>query len=217
MSEFDIWNVLVSLGLSSLVGISIAVFFRYKVKPKFEIIFDDNRQSNLNLIFNGLQWFDADFESFYTIVERDITPLTKYNEEIVPSPKIKPIDELEDDDAVDLGTMMRMDKKFLEVKDTLDSILKRMREQHTKFLKDYHIYLNYLHDDFLRNISKYYFTTTDYCEYVLNKQNYYSIGIDRKKFATKIIAYLEKDSGIERRENSIEKFISKWRKRYPDI
>lgn len=215
MSEYDTVNILISLGLTTLTGVAIAAFFRYKVKPKFEIVFDSNRQSNLRLIFSGLEWFDKEFESFYKIFERDMVELTKDNEEIIPRPKFKPMDELDDgEDVIDLGTMMKMDKAFQEVKKCLEPILKRMSEQHNAFLRDYHIYLNYLHDSFLRDINNYYFTTTYYVEWVLKQQNYYSIGIERKEIAKRLIEYVEKDSSIDKKEQSIENFILKWKSHF---
>jgi len=210
--NIDWGTTIISAIISGIVAIGVAWYFRFKVKPKFEIVFDDNRQANLRLIFNGLQWFDSEFQSIYEIFERELGELKKEREEIIPRPKfIQEKGSEINENVIDLGSMMKMDKIFAEVRDNLNPILARMLEQQKTFLRDYHIFLNYLHDSFLREINNYYFTTIYYTKWVLKGNNFYSIGIKRKEHANRIIKYLEEDKTINKTEKSLGEFISKWK------
>lgn len=213
--DWDTTNIstIISTITSGVLAFGIALYFRYRVKPKFEIIYDSNRQANINLIFNGLNYLDSEFESFYTIIENELGELTKEREEIIPSLKVKPKDEwIENDpDISDFGIIIKMTEKYDGIRKNLAPMLTIMREHHKKFLQDYHINLNYLHDSFLRDVNSYYITTTYYAELLLQCQNYYSIGIKRKSEADKIIEYVNADGSVDKTPDGIREFIYKWK------
>jgi len=205
------WGGVISSTLaSSLIAIGIALYIRYRAKPKQEIIYDANRQANLDLIFSGLNFLNIEFLTFYESIEQRLGELTKERSKIIPFPISKPLNEwtVDDPDIVDFGEISKMTAIFDEIKPMLTQTLTRIREHHKRFLQDYHIYLNYLHDSFLRDVHSYYITTTHYSELLLNGENHYSIGIKRKEEADKIIAYV-KDRTVHK-TNSIMDFILNW-------
>lgn len=199
---------------SAIVAIVVGLIVRYKTKPKSEVIYDANRQGNLNIIFNGLNHLNVEFETIYSSIEQRLGELTKERTEIIPPLVSKPEEQWSenDPDERDFGQISEMTSIFNEIKPMLQGALGRMRDQYKTFLKDYHIYLNYLHDSFLRDVYSYYITTTYYSELLLNGENHYSIGVKRKSEAEKIIEYVQKDRSVNKNTKEINEFITDWEK-----
>jgi len=182
---------------SSIIAIVIALYIRYKTKPKHEIIYDANRQANLDLIFGGLNRLGSEFGTIYDSIENRFGFLTENRDEIIPA-------------FGDIVEIAEMNRTFDDIRPMLEGCLERMREQHRRFLGDYHIYLNFLNDSFLRDVNKYYLTTTFYSELLLQNENHYSIGVRRKPEAERIIKYVVKDRSVNKNKEEIKLFISDW-------
>lgn len=214
MFEHVDWDTtIISTITSAVVAISVGLYVRYKTKPKSEIIYNANRQANLNLIFSGLNHLNFEFGTLYESIEQRLGELTKKRSEVIPSLVFKPKEQwIENDpDQLDFVKITKMTSVFDEIKPMLRSTLARMHQQHRNFLQDYHIYLNYLHDSFLRDVNSYYLTTTYYSELLLNGENHYEIGIKRKSEADNIMEYVEKDRTVDKTLGAINEFILNWK------
>lgn len=195
-----------------MIAILIAWYFRFKVKPKFEIVYNYNRNANFVLIFNNIEIFDWTFETFYIIYERRLGLLTREREDIVPRiPFTSSGSGNQAISPVNLREWQTITNELTSVRQDLLQDVERMREYHRNFLKDYHIFQNYFHDKFLRDIHVYYFSTIHYCEWLLQGHNYARMADDRKRRSEGIIKYLEEDKSIDKADPNIKKFIEKWK------
>ncbi|MGI0021368.1 MAG: hypothetical protein ACRD9Q_00775, partial [Nitrososphaeraceae archaeon] len=163
------WNTTItSVTTSGVVAIIVAWYFRFKAKPKSEIVYDYNRNANFTLLFDNIEIFDWTFETFYTIYEQRLGLLTREREEILPriaftssgsgNQVIPP---------VNFRAYQGLTNELASVKQDLAEDVARMREYHRNFLKDYHLFQNYFHDKFLRDIHMYYFSSIHYSEWLL--------------------------------------------------
>jgi len=214
MIEWDtvIISTVLSATFSGLTGYRVAWYFRHKVKPKHEILFENNQNSTILRLFSLIELFDSNFRSFYEIFETRLGELKTDQEEIIPSPFVfLPLEELKEEKPpkITFGMHLKKSKEFETLKENLSPTLKRMREYHNNFLKEYSFFMNYLDDIFLRYVNNYFFTTTYYSEWVLKGYNYSSIGQDRKKYAEIIIKYL-KDNKFSLDNPRVKEFITKW-------
>ena len=204
---------IVTIVLSSLIALGIGLFIRYGLKPKFEIIFDDNRKANFLILFNGIQAFDSQFLSFYEILEDRMGLLRRDRREIIPRMQFASLtpESIHSQTRVDFGEISRLTSEYDEVRRNLQSILQAMRDNYDAFLKDYKLFLNYMHDTFLRDVSLYLWNTIYYSEWLLRDENLVMIADKRLELAFKIIQYLEEDGSIKMKIQNMDNFVKKWK------
>ena len=207
----DAATILISLFLTTAVGIFITAYFRYFVKPKYEIVFDANRKANLTILFNAIDGFDEYFESIYTIFEEKLGLLTKNRKDIVPSisNQINPINP-----ALPLTyqDIMKIQKEYADVKSDLNPMLVKMQKFHRDFLKDYHLFQNYIHDSFLRDVNQYFVHTLDYTKWLLECNHVATTAEKRIKYYNEIKSYLENEKSLIESIPTMKKFLDKWKK-----
>lgn len=204
--KLDFDTIIISTLMAIAITVGVSWFFRFRTKPKFEIIYDSNREENLTYVFNGLEMLDSDFGSFCEIFEDNFGLLTKEKKEIVPRPSSS-----SDGNITYPQGFAETLNRLRQVKENLTPMLTRMRDNHNKFLRDYHIYHNYIHDSFLRNVSLYYWTTTYYIEWLLKGHHVVNSGEKRQTYAKKIIEYIERDTTYHKNIPSISHFVNKWK------
>ena len=175
----DFLIVVISVILSTLTSIGVAWFFRFRTKPKHEIIYDSNRQENLTRIFYGLKFFDMFFERVYSQFNNEFGILNKEKESLIyKSQDISDIDSNNNfEKLVNFGNLSERQLKLDKIRDYCEREFQNMKERFQVFINDYNIYQNYFHDSFLRDIREYYDSTVHYTEWLLKGENYHSIGI----------------------------------------
>ena len=214
MVEFD--TVLVNAVLSIVVALGVGLYIRFKVKPKREIVFEDNRKDNVNRVCNILNFFDSSFEHVYKGFEVEFGDLTKKMENIIPKLEFR----RENDEYVaelDFVDQIKKEETLKKLKNQYERTLETMEEQTKIFYDDIPIFHNYLHNSFLIDISSYMTTTVHYSQELMNGHNYVGIGLMRLKFYKKIKLYLQNDKSIKENKG-VKEFISRWEKqikKYP--
>lgn len=207
-------DVIISTITSGGVAGFIAWFFRYKTKPKVEIVFEDNRKQSFHYLFGNIASFDNYFGSFYEIFEKDVTELKGSNKSIVRSSPIMHafLNALgEKETVIDLGNVdMNLIRKFEFTKKNLEPMLESMRTFYKTFSDDYSFYHTYMHDTFLRDVIRYYTSTIEYARWVLQGYDYSTYLGARLQASFKIIHYLENDKSIDNSFVATNEFIKKW-------
>ena len=210
IDSLDVGTIVLSSLISGVIAITIAWFFRFKVKPKREIVFEDNRKDNVNRVCNILNFFDSSFERVYKGFEEEFQDLTKDMENIIPKPELR---RENDEYVVELDFVDQMKKKetLKKLKSQYERTLETMEKQTKMFYDDISIFHNYLHNSFLIEIGNYMNATLHYSQELLNGQNYVGIGMMRLKHYKKIKSYLQNDKSI-RENKGVKEFISRWEK-----
>ena len=62
---------LYAIAISSVIGLSIAIYFKYKIKPEIEAVFEKNLDYHIYSIFNQLNHADQIFDIAKERVEED--------------------------------------------------------------------------------------------------------------------------------------------------
>lgn len=203
----------VGISISSIIAGFIAWYFRFKSRPKIEIIYENNRNASFKYLFSNIQLLDDSFEGFYKYFENNVCELKKDLEEIIPQSSI--LHPIYSEDGiktfyVDLPKRTQLTTDFEYAKDSIESTLNRIREHFKTFSNDYQTYHNYMEDEFLRDVSSYYNATINYLNFILLGYNYSTYLVTRKYCALKIIKYLENDELIDKTFPTIADFIKKW-------
>lgn len=207
-------NEILTITVSSLIALGIGLLIRYGLKPKFEIIYDENRKANFTYLFNGINAFDFNFERFYNTFENRLGLLTREREEIVSFPVFVTVNPTIDEKQIPIinfREFQQQSEEFATVKEELKPVLQWLRDNVDAFSKYYNLYQSYMHDSFLRIISLYFADTVYYAEWLLNGYPLPQIAYKRLDHAFKIIKYLEDDNSIDKTIPSIKEFIKKWR------
>lgn len=204
----DFWTVLVSF----TIAVGVALFVRYKIKPKHEEVFDYNRKSNIVRIFGLLDHLDFQFRYFIEYFEKDMGELTKDRKTVLPERKFEKTQD--GGYVVDITDTMGIGIKYEQVKPELKRLAENLRMLEKSFLSDYSIYLNYVHDSFLRDIRMYFLNTAHYAEWLLKDTHLAYLRKKRMESAKKIIEYVEKDKSLVSNP-LIKKFIEKWEEEFP--
>lgn len=218
----DPWApAIVSIIVSGLIAYFVAHYIRFNTKPAHERVFDENRNANLTRIFDQLSTFDDEVGRFFETLtnnfgelSRDRTELYRepfdveweLDEEGEPFPKQVSVEVTEEDNQ------RRMILEFPE--HDFHERLGRLKEQQKLFLRDYNIYLNYIHDSFLRDIRDYYYNTIEYFDSILHNIVSSFRLIRRNDCATRTIQYLEEDNSIQKTTNMLD-FIQRWKEYMP--
>jgi len=206
--EEDIFTIVVS----SIIAFGIALFVRYGVKPKFEIVYDSNRKANLTYLFNGISMFDdLDFRSFYEIFEDRMGLLTRDRKDIIPSTLSTGLTPTVDLRLTAFSEIGRLTAEYDVLKVDLRPILEDMKSNFEAFNQQYTFYQTYLHDSFLREVKIYFFNTYYYAEWLLQGQNLVEVADKRLESAFRIIQYLEENSLVDLDIPNMRNFIKKWR------
>ncbi len=74
MIELD--TVIISTGFSGLIGLCVALYVRYFTKPTHEKVFQSNRNTNLDIIFNQMELYGSNVDSLFEILTRDFGELS---------------------------------------------------------------------------------------------------------------------------------------------
>ena len=212
---------IIAILTSGVIAYGIAWYFRFKSKSKIEVVFEDNRQQSFLYLFTNLADFDSYFGSFYDIFEKDVMELKGKDREIIRVSPImssiyasmtegKPV-------LVNLSQDFELIRKFESTKKNLEPMLEQMRKYYKGFSDSYFSYLNYIHDTFLKDVNRYYSSTIEYTRYVLQGHEYSTYIDSRRKFAHKIIEYVEADETIDKTKENIAIFIKKWKERESKI
>ena len=216
--EIIIISVCLSAFFSGLTAYTITWYFRHRVKPKSELLFEKNHIDTMEMIFGSLHWFDYNFKIFYETIEKEMGDLTDEKKEIIPTPKFVPIDQLESGyEVVDFGESFKKSKIFVQVKENLKLQIENMKSISETFSKENSIFMNYVHSSFLRNILHYYWTSLYYADWTLGNAPIQSSLEKRKELAQKIIEYVQKDDLINTYSKMIKEFIDKWEKRLEEL
>lgn len=205
----SIVTMLISAVISSVIAWKIGLYIRFNTKPVHEIVYQDNRTSNLKLIFNGIRLSDSTLGSIFEIFTDKFGELSRNRKVIIADP-ISSIN-------TDFGKFLVQKKIFDETVQGLQDTLKRMREQRKDFLKDYHVLQNYFHDSFLRDINQYLWLAEEYVSELFKNENHGFKLIKRKDIALKIIEYIESDKSINKNERNIQEFITMWKETLDEI
>ena len=74
----SLYAIIISIGTSA----AIAAFFKYRVKPKIEVIFEQNLENQLYYVFNSVEEIDRIFDLIKTITDKGQTHEIKTQIEI---------------------------------------------------------------------------------------------------------------------------------------
>lgn len=215
MFEHIDWDTtIISTITSGAIAVGIAWYFRFRAKPKIEVVFEDNRKSSFHYLFSNLASFDSYFGSFYEIFEKDVTELRGSDKAIVRSSPIMRSflnSSGETETIINLGNVdMDLIRRFEFTKKNLEPMLENMRRFYKTFSDDYTEYHKHMHDTFLRDVIRYYNSTIEYARWVLQGEDYSVHMASRLQSAFKIIHYLEKDKSIDKSFEPTKEFLKKW-------
>ena len=208
------FTVVLSLASSLLASAIVAAYFRFLVKPKSEKVFEHNRESNLQRIFNQLRIYDNfNVGQIFDTLEKEFGSLECGKSELINENfKFVTEEELENQEITDF-VKNRSDEEKLAKLNSISKI-RVLQRFHENFKEDYNIYSQYLHDSFLRDINQYYLNTNLYVEWLLKNHKENSCLDERKNNAENIIKYLKEDRSIDKETKSIKDFIDKWGKEF---
>ena len=200
-------DAIVSMGVSIGTAIGVAAFFRYKVKPKIESVFEENRLSNYDFLFNGIEDFDFIVERFYFILERDFGPVTEARENMFTVPSLTNYSSI---DTSSISAVFTPSTYFKQIEQSeLKKIYDDLEHSYHKFKEGINSYQLYIEVKLLHNVSLYYWITLYWMKYILTGYNMPTYWKKRPKYASSIIDFVEKDSQI-RNIRSVGDFITKW-------
>lgn len=202
------WEVFANAAVSFLVAVIVAVIVRYKLKTKHEELFEHNRNANLAIVFGLLNQLDFQFEQFVLVFESRLGEFTKDRKQILPKTTWK--SDNSGGYNADFSSWIKVKKIYDEVKNDLAPTVENLYDIEKKLRDDYNIFHNYIHADFLRDVSLYIFNTCYFAEWSLKDAPIPDCLIRRMEIAKNIIKYLEKDRMIDKTAYSIDSFIKRW-------
>ena len=206
-------GVVINLG----IAVFIAAYFRYRLKPRIEVIFERNERLALELLFSQINIFDSDFIHFCNYAQKEIDPLPKddrtyvnldlpiesviENDEVIRIiPNIKDHPEIKANNArFDYGN------KFLK------EFLKRAIDQE-KIIYEHHLKDNKYSDNFFTHfILVYLSSSVSFMQGITQNYSHRSFFDRRLEYAKSIITKLKEDELIPK-TGSIRDFVDKWEK-----
>lgn len=206
------WDVFANASVSFLVAVIVGVIIRFKLKPKHEEVFEHNRNVNLMMVFGLLNNLDFQFEQFIIIFEKKLGPFTKYRKRILPTTEWRA--DPEGGEIADLSSSMDIRMTYEDVKTDLRPTVENLYKVNEQLREDYKIFENYIHANFLRDVSLYIFNTSYFAEWALKDAPLPSCMIKRMDYAKKIIKYVESDNSIDTKYQSIDSFIKRWKEEF---
>jgi len=205
--------------IAFIVASGVATYIRFKVKPKHEEVFEHNRNANLMMVFGLLNRLDMNFGSFVRDFEQSMGEFTKDRNKILPKIEWK----TEPDGgkiAVRPPNYGEMSAKYEQLKKDLKSTEDAMKSVERDFRNDFNIFQNYIHVDFLREVSLYIFDTLYFSDWALKDAPLPYCLERRMKRAKKIIEYVEKDKGLDQTFSGFNYFRQRWNEefiKFPDL
>jgi len=116
--------------------------------------------------------------------------------------------------VVDLSSSMEIRRTYEQVKEDLAPALERINDIYKQFKNDWRIFQNYIHDDFLRDVDRYFWDTSYFSEWALKDAPLPDCLIGRMKHAKKIIEYVENDKSVDITSPGIDKFVKNWKQEF---
>jgi len=217
MIEWD--TVAISAILSGLIGLGVALYVRFFIKPTHEKVFESNRNQNLEIIFNQLEYYDSHLQTIFDILEEDFGEITRDRKKVV-LPSMVAIEYGSDgkpkNEELPLEEFQRrrvLELKFEETKKDLENMIATMKEFSTFFNNDYSIYHNYIHDSFLRDVRQYFWDGNYFVDGIQNNAVMAFLLGKRSTLAEKMIAYLESSSSTKM-SYAMNEFVKRWTERW---
>jgi len=213
MIEWD--TVYISAALSGFIGLLVALYVRFFVKPPHEKLFEGNRNENLHILFNQLRFYDSYVQSLFEILTREFGELTSDRKKVV-LPSLVAIQYDAEGNPKNEGITpeesvkrAKLEKHFESMKEDLKEMIKSMEKIHSQFERDYTIYHNYIHASFLQDVQNYYWSSNNYFLGIIDNQVHGFSLRNRHAYAKKMIEYLKVNRTIKRTD-SINEFVDKW-------
>lgn len=190
-------DLVLNLAISFIVATSVAAFFRFCVRPKTDIVFDENQQIMLKKLFAIIEEFDKEFGACYSFVERCCGPLTPDKEYLFrrKQPSIRAIDGSTTSTSYVKAVL---EKRRVNMEYSYDVIIRYNQRAGI-----------YISEILLDSIVNYCMATIEWAISASHGRNLEYALFGRHKHAHEIIAFLEQRS-LNNREFGTVSFVQKW-------
>lgn len=204
------WEVFANAAVSLLVAAIVALYIRFKVKPKHEIVFEHNRNEEIKRIFTTLHFLDFHFKNFIDHIENELGPITRDRETLSPKAEFKTMPDGSQYAEFSIEET-RLQRKFYNLQPKIQYDYERMNEIAKSFQKDFPRLLEHIENSFLNDVWMYIFDSKYYAEWATKDYLMNHLFDKIHDSATKIIKFTTVDKTINLNEPYIKEFIEKWK------